>query len=90
MDYFEWKAEFKPIINHMNNSASMDGCLFHFYGEEWNYVQQFQYDCIWSLIVTDLDNGKTSWDITNGIHVINREGFLMTEKQCLEDMEIHY
>ncbi len=79
MDYEEWVNMYKPIKNHLAENASVDGFLFMHYEKEWDFVSEFNCNQIWSLIITDLDGDKRSWDILNGVRIVNREGYFVTK-----------
>lgn len=81
----DWLERFDPIQNHLVDNSSVDGYLFMNYGREWGFVKEFANKNIWSLIITDLENGSTSWDIVSGVHVVNRAGFLVTRVAWVKD-----
>ena len=78
MSYWTWVKKFRPIRNIFDESMPIDGCLFHPYGEQWEFVKRHDSRHVWTLIITDLPRSSI-WEITNGIHIVNREGFLVTE-----------
>lgn len=90
MEYCDWEKEFKPIKNHLDSNSSIDGYLFMHYGEQWEFVKSFDIDQLWTLIITDLEDDTVSWEIVNGIYIVNREGYLITEKECTDDLIIVY
>lgn len=90
MDYCDWEKEFKPIQNDLDEHASIDGYLFMPYGNQWEFVKSFKNDQIWTLVISDLEDDSTSWEIISGIHIVNREGYLVTVKPCTEDLMIVY
>lgn len=90
MDYYDWVQKFKPLKNHLEDYASVDGYLFQPYGAQWAFVKSHNLEQIWTLIITDLDDDSTSWEIVNGIHIVNREGYLVTEKPCTKDNVVVY
>ncbi len=85
MDYWDWFDEYKPISNHLDKNASADGYLFMNYGKEWEYVSNVNTNNIWSLIITDREDDTSSWEIINGIRVVNREGYFITEIPYLKE-----
>ena len=85
MEYEEWIDMYKPIKNHLNENTSLDGFLFMHYGSEWDFVSGYSSNQIWSLIITDLDNDTVSWDILNGVRIVNREGYLVTKVPYVEE-----
>jgi hypothetical protein len=53
MNYEEFEAHFKPIQNHLNHDAPMNGVMFETYGEELAFVQEQNAENVWSVIVSD-------------------------------------
>ena len=91
IDYWEWLKTYRPISNHLDKTAAIDGCLFLPFGKQWYFVNQYNYKNIWTLIVTDLDEGDgTLWEISSGMHYVNAQGYLVTENPYFEDMNIIY
>ncbi len=91
LDYWEWREQFKPVPNHFDKTAGIDGCLFQPFGEEWEHVRAFEPEFIWSLTVTDTEeNDGTFWEISNGLHVVNREGYIIAGKPCFTDISVEY
>lgn len=91
MDYWNWMEKYKPILNHFDSTAAIDGCLFLPFGEQWRFVHRFGSDKIWSLIVTDLDDtDETLWEISSGIHYVNVQGYLATNIPFVDDLYITY
>jgi hypothetical protein len=91
IDYWKWTELYKPIPNHFEKTAAIDGCLFLPTGKQWEFVRQHDDNNIWSLIVTDLENcDDTLWEIMTGVHYVNRQGYLVTEVPYPDDMSIIY
>jgi hypothetical protein len=90
IDYCDWLERFKPRTNHLEDNASIDGYLFQPYGEQWDFVKSHDNEYIWTLIITDTDDGGTHWEISTGMHVINREGYIVTKVPYLIDAVIAY
>jgi len=81
MSWEEWVEKFKPVKNHINPSAPEDGCMFETYGEEFAYVQgHASENKVWTLY----DDGDVSF-VENGIHVVNRLGYFVTEVPYLPE-----
>lgn len=83
---------YKPKVNHLSKNASFNGCMFETFGEEVKYVVD---------IANDPAKTKTVWTITHGdndtmfysagYHLVNRIGYLITEKEWetgVEEVEI--
>jgi len=76
----EWFDFYKPIRNPVaDESDAMDGCLFETYGSELEAVIAYPENQIWTYIEED---GTRS--IVNGKWLVNRIGYLVTEKPWTE------
>jgi|LakMenE18May11ns_1017448.scaffolds.fasta_scaffold9051472_2 hypothetical protein len=71
----EWFDTYKPIKNHIDKNASVDGHMFETYGEELEFIEKQKELYIWTY--GDGDDGGTY--IWNGFHVVNRIGYFLTE-----------
>lgn len=71
----EWFDTYKPIKNHIDKTASVDGCMFETYGDELEFIKNQKELFIWTY--GDGDDGGTY--IWNGYHVVNRIGYFLTE-----------
>ena len=68
--------QYKPQLNHLDQQASFDGCLYETYGKELQYV------------FTTAQHSKTIWTVIEtesgglvyvaGLRLINRIGFFIT------------
>ena len=91
IDYWKWLEFYKPISNHFDKTAAIDGCLFLPSGKQRDFVSLHNNNNIWTLIVTDLeDSDKTLWEIASGVHYVNMKGYLLTEVPYSEDISIIY
>jgi hypothetical protein len=75
MDYDEWVAKYKPIMNNMREKEQTE--MFETYGEEKAYVhgvKRFNPNHVWTLIEGD----EGLW-ITSGYHFVNRVNYFITE-----------
>lgn len=70
----EWLATFKPVKNHLDPDASIDGLMFETYGEEMKAVEAADPSCVWTVLDCD---GKTV--ISSGFHHVNRLGYIICE-----------
>jgi len=78
MNIDEFYAVYKPVINHLDNNASLDGldgCMFETYGSELDYVKSQPDNLIW----TYCDDGDSSY-LVSGFHLVNRLGYLIASK----------
>lgn len=75
----EWDAEYKPLRNHFNPSASeydTEYQLFETYGQEVQFVQNTDPAHVWTQV--DGDDGGIY--IVNGYASVNRIGYYITAK----------
>lgn len=84
LTYGSWVSRFRPLHNSFDTNAAVDGFLFQPYGREWDFVREHDVCCIWTLTITDLARAS-AWHITNGIHIVNREGYLVTSTPTAAD-----
>lgn len=83
-NYFElsedaFAALFKPKKNHLNPNASFEwgdgyGTLFETYGVEFQYILEQHPARVWTLL-----SGDGGDFIGNGLHLVNRIGYFVTE-----------
>lgn len=74
--------DFKPQLNHFNNdpNGNFNGCLYETYGEEVQFVCDMANHPTDHLRVwTVLEGGSGKWYISEGFHLVNRVGYLVTE-----------
>jgi hypothetical protein len=84
LDYDEWVATYKPILNHIDKNASFDGMMFETYGDEVAFVKESLPEHIWMYGDGD-DGGSFIW---SGWGFVNRLGYFITEVPCPADTEI--
>ena len=75
MEYEEFIETYKPILNHIDTNASMDGYMFETYGDEYEFVKSSPEKNIWMYGDGD-DNGSYIW---SGWGFVNRLGYFITE-----------
>ena len=88
----EFDERYQLIPNHLNQNASWafgdgQGCLFETYGEEFEFVRQQDPAKVWTI--TDGDDGDLH--IVNGLHYVNRIGYLISRDAVPDGMavEVH-
>lgn len=77
--YDRWVDTFKPTPNPRCASGTCDGCMFETFGSDLEHVKDVlakDPSRVWTLI--EGDNGE--WYISQGFHLVNRVGYLVTEK----------
>jgi len=84
IDFDEWVATYRPILNHIDTNASFDGTMFETYGDEVEFVKEQPENRIW--MYGDGDNGNTY--IWSGWGFVNRIGYFITEIPCPADTTI--
>ncbi len=74
-DFWE---QYKPQLNHLDQHASFDGCLYETVGKELQHVftTAQQSKTIWTVIETE--SGGLVY--AAGLRLINRIGFFITKK----------
>lgn len=88
IEFSKWENKYRPLLNKKNKYAGINGYLYQPYGKDLEIVYEHKDDHIWTLIISDLGS-LAVWEITNGIHLVNREGFLITEMPAEKDLSIH-
>lgn len=82
--------KYKPQVNHIDDNASYDGRMYETFGKELEYAHSMvKENRVWTIIEGDED----SLYIVAGFHLVNRQGFMVTEKPyktgkeevCLEE-----
>lgn len=77
--------DYCPIENHLDKNASFDGFMFETFGEELEYIKSLcenenDKKRIWTVIAEEDDLGNIIIEYMAGLHLVNRIGFLVTEK----------
>lgn len=83
----EFYEKFHPIGNHIVDGAPFDGCMFETYGEELDYINKVTPNNrknIWTILENE---GKLY--ISSGYHFVNRMGYLITEEEHDDDIEVN-
>jgi hypothetical protein len=78
MEYEDFVATYKPILNHLDKNASFDGMMFETYGDEVEFVKSQSPANIWMYGTGDSGNSY----IWSGWGYINRLGYMVTEVPC--------
>lgn len=88
----EFDARFPLLENHLNPHASWGfgngrGCLFETYGEEFEFVRRQDPATVWTIV--DGDDGD--WYVVDGLHFVNRVGYLISREPIPEGtmFEVH-
>ena len=80
-DFYE---KFKPQKNHLDDNASFGGCMFETYGKELDYIHKLAQISkrVWTII-----EAEDKIFYSAGFHIVNRMGFLVTEKEWVTGLE---
>jgi len=91
MNYQEWEATYLPKLNHLAEDINSHH-MFETYGEELGYVlaiADLEPNRVWTLV-----DGEDGIYVTNGYHLVNRIGYLITaipfEGEFLEVLDTEY
>jgi hypothetical protein len=80
----EFLDRFHPLPNHLSDTAGFDfgegGCLFEASGPELAFVRAQPSARVWTVV-----DGDDGMEITEGMHVVNRIGYLVTDRCCPPD-----
>ncbi len=76
---------YKPQVNHLDNNAGFNGCLYETYGEELDFVFKLSQETkrVWTVIEGD---DETMFYVA-GFHYVNRLGFLVCENEWETGLE---
>ncbi len=80
MSFDEWVKEFKPVQNHIDKNASIDGMMFETYGKELDFVRAQDINHIWTFIEED-----GAFSVSEGMRIVNRLGYAVTENPYAEN-----
>lgn len=85
----EFDAQFPLVENHLNPHATWaihgsQGCLFETYGEEFEFVRRQDPAKVWTIT----DGDDSDWYIVNGLHYVNRVGYLISQNAVPDGMAI--
>lgn len=86
----QFYAKYKLIKNHLDKNAAFDGCMFETYGKEVMYVHSLstsKKDSDRRRVWTILD-GEGELFYSSGYHIVNRLGYLITEKPFPKNQDI--
>ena len=82
----EFYEKFNRVQNHIDTNASFDGCMFETYDKELEYVKSVLEKTpkrVWTILDCD---GKTYY--ASGYHHVNRLGYIITEEEFDDDIEV--
>lgn len=98
MNFDEFETTYKPVKNHLNPDASYDGCMFETYDPELHYVVKHglaNHHTVWTIVNIQPEEEynkhgepNPSTAILAGYHLVDRLGYLITEKPYDEHIEV--
>lgn len=81
----EWREEYIPKENHLDNNAAFNGCMYETFGPEVSFIWQYgknNPNNVWTLV-----DAEEELYIIAGMHFVNRMGYFITEKPWEHEME---
>lgn len=81
----DFEEQFLPIKNHLDDNASFNGCMYETYGKELDFV--FELSKTTKRVWTIIEGDKNTLYCVAGFHLVNRLGFLITEKPWESGLE---
>lgn len=76
LSYDEWRDAYRPVRNTIRTDAPFDGLMFETFGLELDAVAAADPACVWTIVDGECDR---LW-LLSGCHVVNRLGYLITER----------
>ena len=77
----EFESKFTMIKNHIDNNASLYGCMFETYGDEVDYIASLaNTKTVWTFL-----EGEDDCYFVTGMHLVNRIGYFVTKEPYTED-----
>ena len=64
----------EPIKNHLDNNASLEGCMYETYGAELEFVKSQPDNHVWTYCEQD-----SILFMSSGYHFVNRLGYIVTK-----------
>jgi hypothetical protein len=85
----EFDDRYPLVPNHINPSTGWaigdtGGCLFETFGEEFAFIQRQDPSRVWTLI----DGEDGDMYVINGLHFVNRVGYLLSTIPVPDDVTI--
>lgn len=83
MEWEQFVDEFEPLENDVVEEAPIDGFLFETYGKEYEKVKATDKNCVWTIV----DGDDNNLHVIEGLHYVNRVGYLITKNPFEEGKE---
>ena len=80
----EFDSIFTPVKNHLDNNASLDGCMFETYGNELKYIASLaDTKTVWTYL-----EGEDDYYFVTGMHFVNELGYFITTEPYTQECEV--
>jgi len=81
----EFYSKFTMVKNHLNDNASLEGCMFETYGEEVRYIQSMANT---KRVWTYLEGDEGDLYFVTGMHFVNRLGYFVTTEPFTTECDV--
>lgn len=79
----EFDSKYTMVKNHLDNNASLDGCMFETYGIELGYIASLaNTKRVWTYV-----EGDDDYYFITGMHFDSALGYFITTEPYTEDYE---
>lgn len=86
LDWDQFEEKFKPIKNHLAaGDVANNGCMFETSGPEFEYIKERD-ESHPGTVWTFMDDGEGGTFIGDGLHYVNRIGYIVTEVPAQESV----
>lgn len=75
MTWDEFEQRYKPMQNHLDDNAALDGHMYETYGPELLHIHTCISDRVWTYV----EGGDGKPVLVNGYWLVNRLGYVVTE-----------
>lgn len=86
LSWEQFESEFKPLKNTGDSNASLDGCMFETFDKDLEYVTNRNKEAP-GTVWTFMDDGSDGTFIGDGMHYVNRLGYVVTELPAIEGIQ---
>jgi hypothetical protein len=94
MSFDVWERKFIPVKNHNApddcGGAFVTEFMYETYGADYQFVWQHNESnprTVWTIVEGD----SGAWYLIDGLHFVNRLGYVITQKPCNEEnLEVKY
>jgi len=83
MSFEEWVEKYEPLNNNLDPNAPFNGYMLETYGAEVEAVYGADPLLVWTIL-----DGDEGLFIANGLHMVNRMGYIITKHPADSNIEI--